>query len=116
MLVILLTASATILDQFPNLLLSIIGLIGAFITAIAWFKTSAKSKLDIVKQTGFNLEKIEEMSNLSADLKKDLEDVKTILNNLKNKQEIDNEYLSKLLDKLEQSFNYYRDLITKQMK
>lgn len=42
--------------------------------------------------------------------------MKRAVNELRNKQQIDYDYMSKIFDNLEKDFSYYRDFIIQQIK
>lgn len=100
----------------PSLILSVTALIGAFVTLYKLFKDYNKTKLEGIKQTAFNKDKVEKIDIFSQDVKKDLEEVKKILNNVKNKQEVDYDYIMRLIDNVEKDLTYYRDIIISQFR
>jgi hypothetical protein len=100
----------------PNLVLAFVTLIGSFVTLFKMFKDHNKTKLEIVKQTAFNSEKVEKIEKVGQDLKTKLEDIDKAMNTIKNKQEVDYDYLTRILTSLDKDFQYYRDFIVQQLK
>ncbi len=99
-----------------DLVIGIVSIIAAFVTLYKIFDRYTKGRLEETKQNAFNLEKMEKLDNVTKSTKEDLDKWKSVLEALKNKQEVDYEYLTKIFDNLEKDFDYYRKIIMENLQ